>query len=258
MKKVNFLFVMMVAMAGSVIGQQVEGDLFELSLEELMNIEINVASGKGTTLRESPGIISYIDGEEIKNSGARDIMDVLRLIPGFEFAGDVDQAVGIGVRGNWGIEGKVLFLLDGQQLNETSYGSFSLSQRIPIENIEKIEVIRGPGSAMYGGVAGLAVIKITTKSGSDLNGGLVSARYGISDGKTMRENIMASFGKAISDDISFSASAYYGKGRQSTGSYEALDGRTINYGDSAMLSSTNINIGAKIKGLNARFIYDDL
>lgn len=243
---------------GLVTAQELEEDLFDLSLEELMNIEIDVASGKGTTLRESPGIISYIDVEEITHSGARDFMDVLRMIPGFEFASDVDHAVGLGVRGNWGFEGKVLILLDEQPLNETSYGTFSFGQRIPVDNIQKIEIIRGPGSALYGGVAGLAVIKVTTKSGADLNGGQISANYGVSDGTSIRKNIQASFGKAFSDELSVSLSAYLNDGKQSAGIYNALDGSEINYGDSSSLKTANVNLGMKYKDLNLRFIYDEM
>lgn len=258
MRRIGFFVFALLASTLFVKGQDLNDDLFDLSLEELMNIKIDVASGKGTTLRESPGIISYIDAEEIKNSGARDFMDLLRLIPGFEFGSDVDNSVGLGVRGNWGFEGKVLILLDGQQLNETSYGTFSFSQRIPIDNIKKIEIIRGPGSALYGGVAGLAVIKITTKNGEDLNGGQFSGNYGISNGTSLRENIQASFGKSITDDLSVSLSAYYNTGKQSAETYEALDGSSTNYKDSSAVKSSNINLGLKYKDLNLRFIYDDL
>jgi len=239
-------------------GQDVSEDLFDLSLEELMNIEIDVASGKGTTLRESPGIISYIDAEEIKNSGARDFMDILRMVPGFEFGSDVDNSIGLGVRGNWGFEGKVLILLDGQALNETSYGTFTFSQRIPIDNIQKIEIIRGPGSALYGGVAGLAVIKVTTKNGADLNGAQISANYGISNGTSLRRNIQASFGKAFSEEFNVSVSAYLNKGNQSAETYDAIDGTSINYKDSSDLSAANINLGMNYKDLSLRFIYDEL
>jgi len=239
-------------------GQEMTDDLFDLSLEELMNIEIDVASGKGTTLRESPGIISYIDAEEIKNSGARDFMDILRLVPGFEFGSDWDNGIGLGIRGNWAYEGKVLVLLDDQPLNETSYGSFTFSQRIPIDNIEKVEIIRGPGSALYGGVAGLAVIKITTKDGADLNGAQISANYGNSNGSSVRKNIQASFGKSFNNDFSFSASAYLNNGKQSAETYNGIDGSVFDYKEDSDLKAMNVNVGMKFKELDLRLIYDEL
>lgn len=223
-------------------GQDVNDDLFDLSLEELMNIEIDVASGKGTTLRESPGIISYIDAEEIKNSGARDFMDILRMVPGFEFGSDYDNGVGLGIRGNWAYEGKVLILVDDQPMNETSYGTYSFSQHLPVDNIKKVEIIRGPGSALYGGVAGLAVIKVTTKDGSDLNGGQVAASYGTSNGTSVRKNIQASFGKAFSDDISLSVSAYLNNGKQSAETFNAMDGSVLDYKENSDIKASNVNV----------------
>ena len=88
-----------------------------------MNIKISVASIKELTPRESPGVVSYISAEEIHESGANDLVDVLRLVPGFDFAMDVEGVVGIGVRGNWAHEGKVLMLIDGQEMNEGLYSS---------------------------------------------------------------------------------------------------------------------------------------
>src|SRR5688500_12320505 len=90
---------------------QEEKDYFALSLEELMSIPVSVASKSELTVRESPGIISVITEQEIKNSGARDLIDVLSLIPGVQFGGDVQGVAGMGIRGNWAYEGKVLVLL---------------------------------------------------------------------------------------------------------------------------------------------------
>lgn len=80
---------------------QTAKDLRELSLEELMNVEVSVSSKtKEKSLRESPGIISVITSEDIANSGARDLIDVLKLVPGFSFGVDVFNVVGAGIRGN--------------------------------------------------------------------------------------------------------------------------------------------------------------
>src|SRR4051812_18352947 len=72
-----------------------------LSLRDLMDIKITVASIKELTPHQSPGIVSYITPEDIRQSGARDLMDVLQHIPAFEFAVDVEGVVGLAVRGNW-------------------------------------------------------------------------------------------------------------------------------------------------------------
>ncbi|MBL7925193.1 MAG: TonB-dependent receptor plug domain-containing protein, partial [Bacteroidia bacterium] len=122
-----------------------------LSLEELMNIKITVASIKELSPRQSPGIVSYITAEDIRNMGARDIMEVLRSVPGFEFGVDVEGVVGLGVRGNWAHEGKVVLFIDGQEMNESLYSTLQFGNHYPIDHIERIEIIRGPGSALHGG-----------------------------------------------------------------------------------------------------------
>src|ERR1051325_5355449 len=76
--------------------------------EKLINSLIAAASKKPLSARESPSIVSLITAEEIANSGARDLIDVLRLVPGFDFGVDVNGVVGLGIRGNWAHEGKVL------------------------------------------------------------------------------------------------------------------------------------------------------
>src|ERR1700740_1155798 len=87
-------------------------------LEKLINSLISVASKKPLNVRESPSIVTLVTAEEIKNSGARDLIDVLRLVPGIDFGVDEQGVVGIGMRGNWAHEGKVLLLLDGTGRNE--------------------------------------------------------------------------------------------------------------------------------------------
>jgi outer membrane cobalamin receptor len=75
-------------------------------------------------------------------------------------------------------EGKVLLLLDGEEMNEIAYSSIQLGNRYPLDAIQKIEVIRGPGSASHGGYAELAVVNIVSKKASDQEGVRVSALYG--------------------------------------------------------------------------------
>ncbi|HEX7413290.1 MAG TPA: TonB-dependent receptor plug domain-containing protein, partial [Bacteroidia bacterium] len=139
-------------------------------LEKLINSLISVASKKPLNVRESPSIVTLVTADEIKNSGARDLVDVLRLVPGIDFGMDVEGVVGIGMRGNWAHEGKVLLLLDGQEMNEILYATTQFGNHFPIDQIKKIEIIRGPGSAIYGGYAEYGVINIVTKQGGDING----------------------------------------------------------------------------------------
>ena len=177
-----------------------------LSLQDLMNIKISVASIKELTPRESPGVISYISAEEIRESGANDLMDVLRMVPGFDFAMDVEGVVGLGVRGNWAHEGKVLMLIDGQEMNEGLYSSLQFGNHYSVENINRIEIIRGPGSAIYGGNAEYAVINIITNDAKDLHGIKFSGLYGQTAKSFAHRGLNIQAGEEF-NDVSISLSA---------------------------------------------------
>src|SRR5688572_19420697 len=77
----------------------------ESDLQKVLNQNLTVSSAKALTTRETPGIISLVTAEEIQNSGARDLIDVLRLVPGFEIGQDLQFVLGIGLRGSWANEG---------------------------------------------------------------------------------------------------------------------------------------------------------
>ena len=109
-----------------------------LSLQDLMNIKLTVASSTELTPRQSPAIVTYITASDIKNYGATDLMSVLKQIPGFDFGADVEGVVGLGVRGNWSHEGKVVLLIDGQEMNEGLYSTLQFGNNYPVQNIERI------------------------------------------------------------------------------------------------------------------------
>src|SRR5882672_6289793 len=152
-------------------------DPYEMSLEQLMNIKVS-ASKTNLSSRETPSIVSVITREDIRNMGARDLMDVLNQVPGMSFGADVQNTVGIGTRGNWGHEGKVLLLIDGNEMNEILYATTQFGQHYNISNIDRIEIIRGPGSSIYGGYAELGVINIITRNGQQMKEASIGAMYG--------------------------------------------------------------------------------
>src|SRR4051812_14438705 len=88
-------------------------DISEVSLEALLDVPITVVTKGARDARESPGVVTAVNREEILASGARDLLEVLQLIPGFSFHIDVFGVVGAGFRGLWAHEGKVLLLVDG-------------------------------------------------------------------------------------------------------------------------------------------------
>ncbi|MGZ4049892.1 MAG: TonB-dependent receptor plug domain-containing protein, partial [Bacteroidia bacterium] len=224
-------------------------------LEKLINSLIGVASIKPLSGRESPSIVSLITEEEIKNSGARDLMDILNMVPGIDFGVDVEGVVGIGMRGNWAHEGKVLLLLDGQEMNEGLFGTTQFGNHIPVDQIKKIEVIRGPGSAIYGGYAEYGVINIITKNGADLNGVSVSGTYGQMKNTYARRNVSLAMGKKFGD-LQLSLSASMGQGNRSDQNFSDFYGRTYNMAGNSKLDPANLNFGLTYKGLSVRYIVD--
>jgi outer membrane receptor for ferrienterochelin and colicin len=228
----------------------------ESDLQKMLNKNVAVSAQK-LAIRETPGIISVVTAEEIQNSGARDMVDVLRLVPGFDIMQDLQFVMGIGLRGSWANEGKVLVMLDGQPLNDLLYQSVAVGNRFPVDAIERIEIIRGPGSAIYGGSAEYGVINIITKAADTLNGVGVYGTAGFHSDATGRTNagiMAAKKGK----DFSWDFSVFRGKGIVSDDQYQDLFGLD----DEADLAKvthadpTNINMGMRYKNFSLRGMYD--
>jgi len=228
---------------------------YEMSLEQLMNIEISVASRKALTPRESPGIVTLITEDEITNSGAQDLMDILRLVPGFDFGSDVEGVVGLGIRGNWAHEGKMLLLIDGQQMNEALYSTIQLGNHYPVQQIRKIEIIRGPGSAMYGGNAEYAVINIITKNDKEFTGVSVSADYANMKHALSRRNVSLNAGKHFGD-LALNIGAVIGEGNRADGSYTDYTGRQIDMNGAQQLNPSFFEAAISYKSLDIRAIGD--
>ncbi len=245
-------------------------DYYEMSLEQLLNMKghgisseleklintlIGAASKKPLSSRESPAIVSLITEEEIKKSGARDLTDVLNLIPGFDFGVDVEGVVGMATRGLWSHEGKILLLIDGQEMNEMLFATNQMGNHCPVDQIKKVEVIRGPGSAIYGGFAEYGVINIITKSGEDINGLSVAASYGQTESTYARRNVQLSIGKKY-NKFSYSLSAFTGQGKRSDKTFTDFYGTSIDLKNNSALDLNHINVGFTFKELSFRGIYD--
>ncbi len=140
-------------------------ELFDLSLEELM--KITIATKTEMISEEAPSIVSVITANEIKNMGARNLEDVLRTVVGIEVTQD-PVAMKIGIRGIFASlqsNNKTKIMLDGHSLGTLLSGDPTYYLwSIPVDNIKQIEIIRGPGSALYGTNAFAGVINIVTKN----------------------------------------------------------------------------------------------
>jgi outer membrane receptor for ferrienterochelin and colicin len=231
----------------------------ESDLQKILNKNLTVSSQKALSTRETPGIISLITAEEIQNAGARDLIDVLRLVPGFDVGQDLQFVMGIGLRGNWANEGKVLVLMDGQPFNELLYQTVAIGNRFPVDAIEQIEIIRGPGSAIYGGSAEYGVINIKTKGAESLNGVRVYGTGGLHADAVGRTNGGVSVAQK-GNDFSWDASVFRGKGIVSDEKkYQDLyhESPSQNLASTTKADPFNLNFGVRYKGLSFRSMYDN-
>ncbi|HAN19238.1 MAG: hypothetical protein A2X13_09445 [Bacteroidetes bacterium GWC2_33_15] len=167
--------------------------LFDLSLDDLMNIEIVSAVGKSQNIKEAPSIVTVITSKQIKQRGYQSVAEALNSTAGIDIITDYFQP-NMGIRGiNGGVRSwsrLVKVMIDGQSISLRSSSDNFLDQSlIPIEVIDKIEIIRGPNSAIYGKNAFLGVINIITKKGSEETNNAIThfagsfannATYGIS------------------------------------------------------------------------------
>jgi iron complex outermembrane recepter protein len=158
---------------------QVE-DLTKLPIEDLMNIQVTSAAKRPQKLSDATAAIYVITQEDIRRSGAETIPDVLRMVPGLEVAQIDSSTWAITARGsNSRFANKLLVLIDGRTVYSPLFsGVFWDQQDTLLEDIDRIEVIRGPGAALYGANAVNGVINIITKSAKDTQGGLVAVGSG--------------------------------------------------------------------------------
>ena len=232
-------------------------DVDDLSLDALLDTPVEVATRDARTTREAPGVVLVVTREELLASGARDLLEALQLVPGFTFHQDVQGAVGVAFRGLWGHEGKVLLMVDGIELNEPLYGTTQFGHHVLLSQVDRIEVIRGPGSAIYGGSAELAVINVITRSGSKLQGASFGGRYAQGATDFNDWSVGGSLGaKHESTGIEWSLHASGGLGRRTRADWSDFSGATISLRNE-QLDPLSINAAIAWKGLKARFLFDN-
>jgi outer membrane receptor for ferrienterochelin and colicins len=157
----------------------------ELSLEELMAIRVDTVYGASKfeqKITEAPSSVTIISSDQIRKYGYRTFADILRSVPGFYVNYDRNYSY-VGLRGfarPGDYNTRVLILVDGHDTNDNVYGGAYIGTDFPVDVdlIERIEIIRGPGSALYGTSALLGVINVVTKRGRDVSGLEVSASGG--------------------------------------------------------------------------------
>src|SRR5438874_3209673 len=149
-------------------------DIADLSIEELSNIQITSVSRHAERLSDAPAAIFVITGEDIRRSGATRLSEALRLAPNLEVARASASSYAISARGfNNTIDNKLLVLIDGRTVYTPLFsGVFWEAQQVMLEDIERIEVISGPGATLWGANAVDGVINVITRSARDTQGAL--------------------------------------------------------------------------------------
>jgi outer membrane cobalamin receptor len=168
--------------------------------------DLVTANKRPTSLRKAPAIATIITADEIRNMGANSILDVLKMVPGIGISITESGVMMLEVRGiRTSINEKVLVMIDGHSLNKNFDGSalYNVAGLLPVENIKQVEVVRGPGSALYGTSAFVATINIITRNAEEINGLELKSGWGSFD--TFKANMVA--GKALGDKLTFSMSA---------------------------------------------------
>src|SRR5688572_24667532 len=187
-------------LAASTAGAQTRGGLAELSLEELANLEVTSVSRLPESLADAPAAIYVITRDDIRRSGAVWLPEALRLAPNLQVARIDSSQYAISARGfNNAIANKLLVLVDGRTIYTPLFsGVFWDQQDLLLEDIERIEVISGPGATLWGSNAVNGVINIITRAAGETQGTLASI-----GGGNQRQSAGFRYGGAFGDAARF-------------------------------------------------------
>ncbi len=171
----------MKALADSQPDQKADGPLKQLSLAQLGEVEVTTASKEPAEVWKTPAAVYVLTNEDIRRSGATSIPEALRLVPGVQVSRIDNDHWAVGIRGFADQFSKsMLVMVDGRSLYTPLFAGvyWALQDGIILEDVERIEVIRGPGGTIWGANAVTGVINIITKRAKDTHGALVSTGGG--------------------------------------------------------------------------------
>jgi iron complex outermembrane receptor protein len=187
-------------------GQQNVPDVTTLSVEDLMNMQVTSVSKHKQKLADAAAAVFVLTQEDIRRSGATSIPEALRLVPGLEVARIDENKWAIGSRGfNGRFDNKLLVLIDGRSVYTPLFsGVYWNIQDVMLEDLDRIEVIRGPGATLWGANAVDGVINIITKPAASTQSGVVTAGGGTEE----RGSGSARYGSKFGDNTHYRV---YGK-----------------------------------------------
>lgn len=208
----RFLFILLILSAlangcPASVADASENPLKNLTLEQLGNVEVTTASKEPEQVWKTPAAIYVLTSDDIRRSGVTSVPEALRLVPGVEVGRIESNAWAVGIRGSeTNFSKAVLVLIDGRSVYTPLYaGVYWDVQDLVLEDIDRIEVIRGPGATVWGPNSADGVINIITKAASETQGAMVS----ILSGNVDRLIAEAQYGGSLGDNLSYRV---YGKG----------------------------------------------
>jgi iron complex outermembrane receptor protein len=197
----------LVGAASAAGGQGPPVNLTEASLEELLTMNITSAGKKNQLITETAAAIYVITSDDIQRYNASTITELLRQVPGIQVAREATGEWSISIRGfNDKHANKLLVLLDGRTLYSPMYSGVEWDVHdTMIEDIHRIEIIRGPGASLWGANAVNGVINVITKQAADTRGGLVTYHAGAFD----KGSIAARYGGSIGKNAQYRVFSKY-------------------------------------------------
>src|SRR5438046_10585231 len=194
---------------GSSVSAQNQGvpDISRMSIEELMNVEVTSVAKRPQKVADAAAAIFVLTQEDIRRSGATSIPEALRLVPGLEVARIDQNKWAIGSRGfNGRFDNKLLVLIDGRSVYTPLFsGVYWNVQDVMLEDVDRIEVIRGPGATLWGANAVDGVINVITKKAKATQSAIVTAGAGTEE----RAAGGVRFGSKLGDNTYYRAYTKY-------------------------------------------------
>jgi outer membrane receptor for ferrienterochelin and colicins len=233
-----------------------QASLSDLSLEDLMQMDAGQVFGASERLQpvtEAPASVSFITAQEIARYGYRTLAEILRGVRGMYVTNDRNFSF-IGARG-FGKPGdynsRILLLINGHRVNDNVFGQAEIGAEFGLDPamFERVEIIRGPASSLYGDSAFFAVVNVITRSGASLGGASLTAETGTLGTQLARASLGRVFKHGV--DVAFS------------GTFEHSDGVGRLYFPAFDSPATNNGIaegldGEGVKQLYARVTFKDL
>ena len=155
-------------LTATAVAEEKTKDLSDASLEELSNIQVYSASKHMQSASEAPASVTVVSSDEIQKFGYRNLADILRSVPGFYVTYDRDYTFvgvrGFGRLGDW--NSRILVLIDGHRINNNVLGQAMLGNEflVDVDMIDRVEIVCGPSSSLYGANAFFAVINVITRT----------------------------------------------------------------------------------------------